>query len=629
MNIDLLKMKIKMGAGFIMQPVIKFLTQPEQRGTTYYSMYYKYRPLKKKAVLYEAFSGRGMLCSPYALFQELIRHPVYGSYEHIWVLDKMQDHQKLIHRYQKMYPNVTFVQLGSRKYLKYLATAKYLINNVTFESYFVKRPGQVYICTWHGIPLKHIGYDVPQGALAASNMARNFLHADYMISANPFLTQIYKEAFRQGGLSPVKIIEEGYPRLDLLVNTKREDIYEKLHQAGVDVRTDKKIILYAPTWKGGSTADPDCSLDGFLKLKTELEQVIDTDAYQILVKVHQAVYIKIKEKLADFSYVVPAVIDANEILGITDLLISDYSSIYFDFLATGRPVLFYITDLEQYEKQRGMYFGMDELPAPYTDNLKVLGSWINQIDSVFEQNKERYSRVRDWCCQYETGAISKKIVRAVFDGQTDGVRMIECGKHKKKLLISRGNMLVNGISTALANLLNEIDYEKYDVTVLVEPSRDRVQKELIMHLNPKARVIVRPGAMPRTVSEEIRNHFYTQANPIRGLRKVIFPRKAYEREFRRLFGEAVFDYIIDYEGFSSFFATICLMQKNAKTCIWMHSDMRSEYRTRFHWLERIFALYPQFDYLVSSSRQLMEVNRDNFSKYVPPEPGGKNNPKAG
>ena len=157
------------------------------------------------------------------------------------------------------------------------------------------------------------------------------------------------------------------------------------------------------------------------------------------------------------------------------------------------------------------------------------------------------------------------------------------------------------------------------MTVLVEPSRDRVQKELIMHLNPKARVIVRPGAMPRTVSEEIRNHFYTQANPICGLRKVIFPRKAYEREFRRLFGEAGFDYIIDYEGFSSFFATICLMQKNAKTCIWMHSDMCSEYRTRFHWLERIFALYPQFDHLVSSSRQLMEVNRDNFSKYVPPE----------
>ncbi len=100
---------------------------------------------------------------------------------------------------------------------------------------------------------------------------------------------------------------------------------------------------------------------------------------------------------------------------------------------------------------------------------------------------------------------------------------------------------------------------------------------------------------------------------------MLFPKKAYEREIRRLFGESTFDYVIDYEGYSNFFATLCLMHKHAKTYIWMHNDMRSEYDTKFHWLKKIFALYPKFDYLVSCSCQIMEVNEKCFSSQVSKE----------
>lgn len=548
MNTEILRTKIKLGLGFILHPIIKFLFHPAERGNACYAWYYEHKPVKKRMILYEAFNGRGMLCGPYALFQELIQNPEYGGFQHVWVLDHMEEHRELIQKYQRMYSNVFFVQFGSRKYLKCLASAKYLINNVTFYSYFIKKPEQVYINTWHGIPLKHLGYDEPGGVLTASNMARNFLHADYLISANPFLTDIYINAYYQSGLSSVKIIEEGYPRLDTLVNTKKSDIYQKLQDAGVDVQTDKKIILYAPTWRGSSTANPDCSLDEFINLKETLEQAIDTGVYQILVKVHQAVYNKIKEKLAEFSYVVPAAIDANEVLGITDILISDYSSIYFDFLAAGRPVLFYITDLKQYLKQRGIYFGLEDLPGPYTDSLAVLGKWICNIDEVFAENKARYQKVRDWCCNYDIGSISKKIVRAVFKGQTDGIRIVECKNQKKKVLILRGPAQINGASTALINLLNQFDYETYDVTVLVEPPADRRQRAQIKRLNSKARVIVRPGGMVTGFAEEIRNNFYTQVNPVKGFGKMVFPKQIYQREFRRLFGESEFDDVIDYAG---------------------------------------------------------------------------------
>ena len=335
-----------------------FKSSTERRNNKYYR-YWRHKSLKENTILYESFYGRGMLCGPLALFNAIIDDPEYAGYKHIWVLDEPDDHKELIERCKKKYRNISFVKFGSKQYIKYLASAKYLINNVSFYGYFVKRPGQVYINTWHGIPLKHLCHDEPTGPLNAFNMTRNFLHADYVLSANPFLTEIYLDAFKMRGLATGKIIEEGYPRLDTLVNTNKEDIYDELRRSGVEVDPNKKIILYAPTWRGSSYGKPDLSVEGFEELKRKLDESIDTEKYQVLVKVHQVVYSLIKDQLAEYNYIVPATMDANVILGITDILISDYSSIYFDYLATGRPVLFYITDAESYTENRGMYFGLE------------------------------------------------------------------------------------------------------------------------------------------------------------------------------------------------------------------------------------------------------------------------------
>lgn len=619
MNSEIIGKKINLGLSILLDPIKEYIASSIKRRDVRYARYYKHKSVKRRVILYEAFYGRGMLCGPNALFQELIQHPKYRKYRHIWVLDDLNSHPELIEKYK--HKKVTFVQYGSKKYLKALASAGYLINNSTFPGSFVKKPEQVYINTWHGIPLKNLGYDEPTGALAASNTARNFLHADYLISANPFLTDIYKKAYRLEGLSEVKIIEEGYPRLDTLVNTDRQDVYKRLKEQGVSVDPDKKIILYAPTWRGDTFANPNLSIDEYILLKETLDQQIDTDAYQILVKVHQAVYSRIKDKLAEFPYFVPATMDANEILGITDILISDFSSIYFDFLATGRPVLFYIPDLEEYKHKRGMYFGIDELPGPNTGELAQLGDWINRIDEVFEENRERYDRVRNWCCNYDIGQISHKIVQAVFEGKTENVRIIKCANEKKKVLLSRGSMLVNGISTALINLLKQFDYDRYDVTVLVAAPKTKKETEQILCLdaNPNVRVLVRPNETATTITENMRNKFYTQSNPIKVVSKLMYSEKIYSREFRRLFGETEFDYIVDYDGYGIFYATVCLMQKTAKTYIWMHNDMISEFHARFFWLKRVFALYSRFDYTVSCSRQIMETNRKNLAAYIPEE----------
>lgn len=618
MNSEIIGKKIGLALSVFIDPLRNYCASPMKRRNVRYARYYKHKSVKKKVILYEAFYGRGMLCGPYALFQELMKHPVYRKYRHIWVLDDLNQHSDLIQKYK--HSNVSFVTYGSKEYLKYLASAGYLINNSTFPGFFLKKEGQIYINTWHGIPLKTLGYDEPTGTLAASNTARNFLHADYLIAANPFMTDIYRRAYRQEGISQAKIIEEGYPRLDTLVNEDRENIYGELERQGVSVDPNKKIILYAPTWRGDTFAKPDLSTDEFVRLKEVLEKTIDTDTYQILVKVHQAVYSRIREKLEEFPYIVPATMDANVILGITDILISDFSSIYFDYLATGRPVLFYIPDMEEYSEKRGTYFGIEELPGPNTGNLEELGDWINRIDTVFADNRERYDRVRNWCCDYDKiGTISKKIIQAVFEGKTEDVRILGCGTEKKNVLISRGPMMVNGMSTALINLLNQFDYDQYDVTVLVAAPANQREREQILRLdeNKNVRVLVRPNVLTITTTEDVRNNFYTQSNPIKILSPMMYSEKIYSREFRRLFGESKFDYIIDYDGYGIFYATVCLAQKGAQTYVWLHNDMFSEYEMKYHWLKRTFFAYKRFDYLVSCSQQIMETNRKKLAGYVP------------
>lgn len=111
-----------------------------------------------------------------------------------------------------------------------------------------------------------------------------------------------------------------------------------------------------------------------------LYKYIDKDRYQVLFKPHQIVYKTLREKGLLQDTFVPATIDTNALLGITDILVSDYSSIFFDFLATDRPLLFYIPDLDIYTEERGLYLPVDTLPGPISQDADQIGRWCAHID---------------------------------------------------------------------------------------------------------------------------------------------------------------------------------------------------------------------------------------------------------
>ena len=595
---------------FILTPIVNRVKSGALRRRSRYAKYYKRFRVKSNLVLYEAFFGRGMLCNPYAIFSCLLKHPQYKRLIHVWVLDDVKKHQDLIDRFKKV-PNVKFVQYQSRAYLKYLCRAKYLVNNSTFPSYFTKKEGQIYVNTWHGVPLKKMGFDMPNGQVESSNTIRNLIATDYLLSTGPILTKMYTDSYKLKGIYEGVILDSGYPRLDLLKTTDREEFLNRLSHRGVQVEKDKEIILYAPTWRWKSFESVSADIEQYISFKEWFDAHIDTSKYQLLIKVHQSVYAKLKEAWPDCSYMIPSTIDANEMLSVTDILISDYSSIFFDFLATDRPIIFYIPYQEQYEDERGTNFSLSELPGSVTTNIIELCELIN-TKAYMTSDMGNYQRMKQLSCNYEIGEIASHVIDTIWGGKDSSAQTVSCQTAKKKILISRARMRVNGISTSLLNLLNGIDYDKYDVTLQVTKSSEKLEIESIRAVNPNVRVLVRVSTLNTTLwgsyCQEISSN-YGRA----GIYAWFYRPNIYKQEFKRCYGDCVFDYIFDFDGYNTYYSLIHLAQPHARTGIWLHNDMVAEKEERFPWLKKQFEIYPMYDYLISCSKEIMQVNRQNLA----------------
>lgn len=583
-----------------------------------YASYYRKEPVKN-IVLYEAFFGRGILCNCNGLFQEFIKRPDFEKYEHVWVVEDHEGNRVIMEQYSD-YKNVKFVEYLSNEYFYYLACAKILVNNSTFPSFFTKKENQIYINTWHGVPLKRMGYDEAEGNLVAANTVRNFLAADYLLAPCDYQADIYKSAFKLDGIFRGKLVVEGQPRNDLIYSADSEKIIRKMESLGVAIEPDKKIILYAPTWKGKSFQDPQVDIDAYFEFFALLESKLPKEEYQILIKPHQAVYNKVKNDDRMNGKFVPAIMDANEVLAVTDILVADYSSIYFDFMVTGRPILFYIPDIEEYRSYRGLYLPLEDLPGPQTEELSKIPEWILSIDQIKNEFHQKYEEQKNKFVYKEDGQTSKRIWEIVLDESkqfqiTDGLI-----NNKIKVLAFLGVAKVNGITESLNSLLNMVDYDKFEMTISVISSSEKNVTKKICEINPKARVLTRVGLPVATLDEAVDNEMvieYSLSEP--GIERY-YPEKFYHREYRRNFGDAKFDYVLNFSGYSGFNSILFLQAKEAKKFIWQHNDLLQDKNRTVHGVKinekplgTSISAYPYYDKMVSCSESVMHVNKKNLA----------------
>lgn len=598
---------------FIASPILKRAKSKYQKKVNQYAQLYHSTSIKPHQILYQVRDGKSITDSPYAIFLGLNAHETFSNYQHIWVVD----HPDTLVFYQekfKVFQNVSFVIKESNEYLKALTESKFLINNATFPAYFTKKPEQVYINTWHGTPLKHMGFDVKNNLKGSQNTMKNFLASDYMISPNAHTTNIFKYAFKLDGLYSGEILEIGYPRIDLTINTTANEAREYLAEH-LNLKKNP-IILYCPTWRGKNVNDPENSL---LNIFEEIKLLNQKLPHQVLVKVHPFVYSKAKEMPELKPFLVPDFLDTNQLMPAVDLMITDYSSIFFDFLVTDKPIVFYVPDLDKYQNERGVYIDLCALPGPVADNIQDVITLVSNESYKDADVQEKYAKFKHNFVNYENGSVTERLIESVFLNQQDTSSKNASHHQKEKILLYPGGMKHNGITTSVINLLANINYDKYDVTVFTNNTNNVEQLNNLQSLNDNVRIVLRRGPMIATFKELYQNEFVRQRGIYKSFEKRLYPKALFEREFRKIFGDSQFDYAIDYSGYAMFWSNLVLASGAKKKYILLHSDIKSDMertvkgkRPHYQNLKGVISLYPYFDKLVSVSEATKKLNQSNF-----------------
>jgi len=520
------------------------------------------RPLRETAVLYESFSGNGMLCNPEAIFRALLDDPEFAELNHVWVLRDRRENAATITEF-RWHPRVRFVRQGSLAYFHALATSGYLINNATFPALFGRRDGQTYLNTWHGTPLKKMGYDIGDPASRVANVLRNFLAADFLLSANTFMTErLYESAHRLGGIYAGTVIEEGYPRIDhqfadvATIASHRAT----LEEAGIAIG-DREVILYAPTWKGTSFTKPDDDIIELAARLDELDRLIDTTRYVVLLKTHQVVHHLAHTVPGLAARLIPNTMPTNSLLAFTQVLVTDYSSIFFDFLATGRPMIFLTPDIAQYSDYRGFYLESAEWPGAVVSSIAEVAAEINRLSvSDCVPANPNYERMQATISPHEEGNATTRVIDVVFRGRTKNrVLRTLTGPKGRRILVSGGNLRQGSQATALLERLDEFDHDRDDVTVVFANSYRRDAISIQKRINPRVRQIARVGSMNGLWLSRRRR---TLARAV-GLRESVFSgsdQALWDAEWLRCFGLSTFDEIHDFGENSPFLG---MLLKNA------------------------------------------------------------------
>jgi CDP-glycerol glycerophosphotransferase len=579
--------------------------------------------VRPRVVLYESFGGNGVLCNPEAIFRGLLRDRDFDDLLHVWVLDSPRAHRGIRAEFRRN-GRVRFVRRGTAAYFHALATSGYLINNATFPPEFSKRDGQTYLNTWHGTPLKLMGYDMPNGALESANTMKNFLAADWLLSQNRFMTErMYASAYRLRGVFRGRILEAGYPRVDrqFLDEEESRTTRTMLEASGLPIGA-RSIVLWAPTWKGDSFSDPQDDALELLDRVVRLQRLLGDD-FAVLLKTHQSVHAFAGSRPEFAGVLVSNDLPTNLVLGVTSVLVTDYSSIFFDHLAGDRPVIFFTPDADEYSQSRGTYFGPQELPGPVYSTLPQVAAAI-EAQTSGELDLTAYPTYREWrerFCSLDDGRSTERVIDAVFRGRPDPSRTVSLrDDSRQRLLLFLGGMRSNGITSSALNLLRTIDHERFDVSVIIGRPVGEQQRRNQALIDPRVRQFHRIGGMNGNKAPHLRRKRSERRGSGEEHRDSASQARLWDDEWRRCFGDARFDAVADFSGYSPFWATLMLHSPGGIRSIWLHNDMAAEEhrvirgRTRMaRGLRAVFALYPQFDRLVSVSRSLSDVNRESLS----------------
>ncbi|MCS4487111.1 bifunctional glycosyltransferase/CDP-glycerol:glycerophosphate glycerophosphotransferase [Staphylococcus americanisciuri] len=378
---------------------------PNKRSYAKYMLFNSERAVKNDVIVFESFGGKTYNDSPKYIYEYMKQR--YPDYQYYWIFQDIND--------TTLPSDCHKIEKGSPAYYDIFKKAHIWVSNARVPLFLKKKSNQCYVQTWHGTPLKRLANDMLKVRIPNTTTVdykQHFYWAtrrwDYLVSPNAYSTAIFQSAF---WMQPDQILEVGYPRNDVIVKRQNDEGYLQTIRQNLGIPKDKKVILYAPTWRDDQYTD--AGLYQFdLKLDlAKFKQVLSED-YVILLRLHYFIANKINlSGMDDFAYDVSEYKDVSELYLISDVLVTDYSSVMFDFGILKRPQLFYAYDVDNYDKDlRGFYIDyLKDLPGPIYQTSDDLLQGLQNLNSIQVAYQKQIEAFYQRFCSLENGKAAEYI----------------------------------------------------------------------------------------------------------------------------------------------------------------------------------------------------------------------------
>lgn len=536
-----------------------------------YFWYREHYPLKQKWILLESAKGGYPADNIAMVLTELVTNPMYDSFTVFLAGEEAVQAARLDYVSGKGWKHrVKVLALNTVAYYKVLAAAKYLINEDSFIYLFTKRSGQVYLNLWHGTPLMTLGKYKKVDHAVLGNEQKNFFDADYLLCPNEFTKERFLDDYMLTNFAKGKLWMSGYPRNEIL---KAEGFRENIRKNYAS--EELQVIAYLPTWRNNTKEQSKAVRTE--NLLTLLKQWDDALTEQQVVYMNQHPINRLTVDFSIYRHIkpFPEKVSVYEFLTAADVLVTDYSSVMFDYLLTGRKIILFTHDRDYYERTRGLHMELSELPFPKVETVPELMRELKEPKGY--EDAELLQRFCPYDKEGVTGALCRKFL---FGEESPLITEQEVPYNgKKNVLLYIGTFGKNGLTASAVNLLNTLDLSKHNYAVVYYMGDMKYHPEYIRVL-PEG--VARYGIYfyrCLTFMEKVRYTLWREFDKVPYGFTAKAVKKMSKRESQRLFQNLRLDTVIQFTGYDDEM-TGAMEQTPCNRIMYVHSDMEKEIKVR-------------------------------------------------